>query len=95
MVKHIMIHGTQATIGLLLHEMVHAMLEVFSCRCNCRASTSGLTGHGPFFLKLAQTMEYEMNRPWREKEVSLMLCANLRSKVFLLYNTTVAFKPEI
>jgi len=43
---------TEETLRILLHEMAHAMIEVFRCRCHCSASTGGITGHGPSWLKL-------------------------------------------
>ena len=48
------------TLGTLLHEMVHAMLHTFACRCQCAAETAGTSGHGPSWVTIAKAMEKEL-----------------------------------
>lgn len=48
------------TLNTLLHEMVHSMLNTFTCRCRCASQTSGFTGHGPLWEKLARALEQEL-----------------------------------
>ncbi|KAF2972403.1 hypothetical protein GQX73_g1181 [Xylaria multiplex] len=51
----------------LVHEMVHAYLSLFTCRCGiCRSdlpSTTGMTGHGKAFLMLLDCIDYTL-RKW-------------------------------
>lgn len=59
-----------AILGALLHEMVHALFRVFSCKCaQCRVGEAviasvGLTGHGPAWQLLAARVEEAVAAHW-------------------------------
>ena len=57
-----------AILNCLLHEMAHAVLDIFSCRCSCVAGTKGVTGHGPSWMMLGQAIEREMNRYYANRD---------------------------
>lgn len=60
--------GTQRFLETLLHEMTHAFLEIYSSPveilgCNRKiAETTGLTGHGPCWVKVAAAIAAEADR---------------------------------
>lgn len=47
------------TLNTLLHEMVHSMLNTYTCRCRCASATSEVRGHGPLWKKLARALSLE------------------------------------
>ncbi|KAJ8122107.1 hypothetical protein ONZ43_g1615 [Nemania bipapillata] len=55
-------------IETLVHEMVHAYLNLHACRCQtCEwdiLNTTGLTGHGPAFLMMLDSIHYTL-KSWR------------------------------
>ena len=59
---------TQPFLETLLHEMTHAFLAIYSAPveilgCNRKiAETTGLTGHGPCWVKVAAAIEAEAER---------------------------------
>ena len=61
--------GTQRFLETLLHEMTHAFVQIYSggpveiLGCNRKiAETTGLTGHGPCWVKVAAAIGAEANR---------------------------------
>ncbi|MCJ1458676.1 hypothetical protein MMC28_009050 [Mycoblastus sanguinarius] len=58
----------QNLLATCLHELAHAVFELFECkcvRCQChdhRRVGSGFTGHGPQWKKLAEAIEVELRR---------------------------------
>jgi hypothetical protein len=57
------IHDSQSSnvslgiLGTLLHEMVHAMIELYSCSCCCAINSKGVMGHGAAWMRLGQAVE--------------------------------------
>ena len=49
-------------IATLLHEMCHAIFELYVCRSCCKASGPGLTGHGVAWLSLAFAVQEGVKR---------------------------------
>ncbi|KAF6818182.1 hypothetical protein CSOJ01_02063 [Colletotrichum sojae] len=68
-----------ATLETLVHEMVHAYINMFVCRgpqCDKNVlNTIGLTGHGPVFLKLHALLIKQM-RTWHPllKDLNIRNC---------------------
>lgn len=58
--------GDSWILAVLLHEMVHAMLMQYQCRCCCRINTVGLTGHGASWWNLKSAVELEAGRSFTE-----------------------------
>lgn len=44
-------------IDTLLHEMCHAVFELYTCQYCCTASGPGFTGHGPAWLSLCHAVQ--------------------------------------
>ncbi|KAG8533351.1 uncharacterized protein KY384_002134 [Bacidia gigantensis] len=61
-------HILQCLLETLLHEMVHAVLELFACCCRvcfCKRNllaTVGLRGHGPTWIRLGKALQDTLNR---------------------------------
>ena len=64
-------HALQQYLSFLLHEMTHAVLDLFLCICRpCKClknvmRTTGLTGHGPSYCRLRQAIEIRANQTMR------------------------------
>ncbi len=53
-------------LGTLLHEMVHAMIDLYSCSCCCAINSEGVMGHGPAWMRLGQAVEACANKAFPE-----------------------------
>ncbi len=53
-------------LGTLLHEMVHAMIQLHSCSCCCAINSEGVTGHGAAWMRLGQAVEFSADRAFPE-----------------------------
>jgi hypothetical protein len=53
-------------LGVLLHEMTHAMIMLHTCSCCCAIKTEGVLGHGTSWVRLGQAIESEADRIFPE-----------------------------
>lgn len=83
--------ATKFFLATLLHEMAHALISIYSGPEKLlgvnrkRAETSGLTGHGPCWVKIAAAIEREANRSlggsWYKWDLGIKDARDEESKV--------------